>query len=125
MTCLDIAFKNNTPLKHPEWNHYHHFSFIVQDSKIVGFGTNRCSSPLTFLGYADHTKMHSETDAYFKCKGILEKDKRFEMVNIRLTNTNKIASSQPCKCCSAFLSNMKCTKIWFTTNINKFACIVF
>ena len=124
-TCLDIALKNNTPDKHPQWDFYHHYSFIVQQEKIVGFGMNRRSSPLTLLGYPDYSKMHSEIDAYFKVKGILEKNKSFEVVNIRLTKTNKIVMSQPCKCCYKILEKSGCSKIWFTTAIENFACMIF
>lgn len=87
------------------------------------WGTNRASSPLTFLGYSNYSKMHSETDAYFKAKGIMAKDISFEVVNIRLTKTNMIGGSSPCKCCFAFLKNMGCKRIWFTTEVGHFAAI--
>jgi len=119
--CLEIALKNNTPIKHPQWTAYHHFSFIIQKNKIVEWGTNRCSSPLTFLGYMPYSKMHSEYDAYFKAKGIMLRDKPFEVINIRLTKTNLIGGSSPCKCCFAFLKNMGCKRIWFTTEVGNFA----
>jgi len=123
-TCLDIALKNNTPDKHPQWDYYHHYSFIIQREKVVGFGMNRRSSPLTLLGYPDYSKMHSEIDAYFKVKGLLEKNKPFEVVNIRLTKTNRIVMSQPCPCCSSFLYKSGCDSVWFTTSINSFAHII-
>ena len=123
--CLDIALKNNNALNHPQWDFYHHFSFIIQDSKIITFGTNRCSYPLTNFGYSKYTKMHSETDVYFKAKGIMEKNKPFSVVNIRLTKTSRVAMSQPCSCCVNFLSRMGCKDVWFTTNVNNFACIIF
>ena len=125
VTCLDIALKNNTPAKHPQWDYYHHYSFIVQHEKIIEFCMNRRSSPLTLLGYPDYSKMHSEIDAYFKARGILEKNKSFEVVNIRLTKTNRIVMSQPCPCCYSFLSKSGASKIWFTTAIENFACMIF
>jgi tRNA(Arg) A34 adenosine deaminase TadA len=123
--CLKIALKNNKPEKHQEWSNYHHFSFVIQDDNIVSVGKNRCSSPLLYLGYQLHTKMHSEVDAYFKAKGILSKKNRFEVINIRLTKTNIIRHSEPCKCCFAFLKNLGCYRVWFTTNIGNFACLTF
>ena len=114
--CLDIAMRRLA--NHPE--NYCHFTFIVQDNRIVAFGTNRCGHPLTFLGYESHTKMHSEVDAYFKAKGIMKKEP-FEAVNIRLTKTGAIRNSRPCKCCFAFLSGSRCKRVWFTTNIENFA----
>lgn len=122
--CLNIALKNNTPIKHPQWKCYHHFSFIIQKNKIVDWGTNRESPPLTYLGYDTYTKMHSEVDAYFKAKGIMDKREDFEVVNIRLTNTHSIRESAPCKCCFAFLENLGCKKVWFTTEIGKFASVI-
>lgn len=124
-TCLDIAFKNNNPIKHPEWECYKHFSFIVQDNKIVEWGTNRRGSSFTFLGYEPYQKIHSEVDAYFKAKGIMDKHVDFEVVNIRLTKTGMIKASNPCKCCFAFLKNLGCKRIWFTTGVENFACMSF
>jgi len=118
--CLSIATKNNC--NHPESDCYHHFSFIVQKNKIVAWGTNRRSSPLTFLGYPSYSKMHSEIDAYYKSKGIMDKSD-FEVVNIRLTKSNNVKESTPCKCCYAFLKHLGCSRIWFTTSIGNFAII--
>jgi tRNA(Arg) A34 adenosine deaminase TadA len=123
--CLDIARRNNTPEKHPEWKHYHHYSFVVQHGKILDWGVNRKSHPISILGYGEHTKMHSETDAYFNAKGILDYSTYFEVVNIRLTNTGKIASSQPCPCCYALLKRVNCKRVWYSTNMGLFACITF
>lgn len=99
---------------------YCHFTFIVQDNSLIAYGTNRRASPLTFLGYESHTKMHSEVDAYFKAKGIMKKEP-FEAVNIRLTKTGAIRNSRPCKCCFAFLRGSNCKRVWFTTNLENFA----
>lgn len=122
--CLQIAMDNNTDDKHPEWYAYHHYTFIVQNNKIIDWGTNRRCSPLIYLGYKDHTKMHSEVDAYFKARGLLSKDKPFEAVNIRLTKTYKIRMSMPCNCCFSFLKRAGCKRVWFTTNLENFANLV-
>jgi len=120
LQCLTIAVKNNPD--HPERDCYRHFSFIIQNHKILEWGTNRRSSPLTFLGFPSHSKMHSEVDACYKAKGIMSKDD-FEVVNIRLSKKNNIKESQPCKCCYAFLKHLGCKKIWFTTTTGNFAVI--
>ena len=122
--CLSIAIKNNNP-NHPEWDCYHHFSFFVQRNKIVAWGVNRRSSPLTLLGFESHTKMHSEVDACRKAKGIMDKGSDFEIVNVRLTKHNRIKTSSPCKCCSAFLEHLECKRIWFTTRLGNFAVLNF
>lgn len=120
--CLSIAVKNN-PF-HPEWDHYHHFSFIIQDNKIVQFATNKRASPLTHLGFGSYTKMHSEVNVYQKAKGIMDRNSDFEVVNIRLTKNNEVKESQPCKCCYAFLRHLGCKRIWFTTRMGNFAVIL-
>lgn len=119
--CLEIAHKNATPDKHPQYYNYLHFSFVIQNNKILEWGTNRKSSPLTHLGYADYTKMHSEVDCYYKAKGLLEKNVPFEVVNIRLNRNHLIRHSNPCRCCFGFLKNMGCKRIYFSTNIGNFA----
>lgn len=99
---------------------YRHYTFVICKNKIIEWGLNRRGSPLTFLGYADHTKMHSEVDAYFKAKGLLDKQS-FEVVNIRLNMDGSIKNSQPCSCCCEFLKNFKCNRVWFTTGMGRFA----
>jgi hypothetical protein len=122
---LDIAARNNNSLKHPEWGCYHHFSFIIQKNKILEWSTNRRGDALTFLGYEPHQKIHSEVDAYKKAKGIMDRSLPFEVVNIRLTKTGRISTSEPCKCCFAFLRNLDCKSVHFTTDIGSFASIRF
>ena len=123
--CLSIALKNNNPIKHPDFNAYKHYSFIIQNKKIVGWGTNRKGSSFTYLGYAPYQKIHSETDVYFKVKGIMDKSIPFAVVNIRLTKNGTLRASNPCRCCFAFLKNLGCKAIWFTTDLGNFASIRF
>lgn len=115
--CLDIAIKNNTEEKHPEWGNYHHFSFIIQDNKIVEWGVNRVGDPLTHFGYSPLSKIHAENDAMRKAKGILDKNKPFECVNIRLSKQNELKVSAPCECCYNFLKILGCKKAYFTTPV--------
>jgi tRNA(Arg) A34 adenosine deaminase TadA len=119
--CLKIAVKNNH--KHPDYKGYHHFTFIVQSDKLIEWGANRKSQAMTFLGYKKHTKRHSEVDAFLKAKGLLDKNKCFEVVNVRLSKQNEIRISSPCSCCSQFLKNIGCKKIWFTTDMGEFAVL--
>lgn len=120
--CTEIALANNNP-SHDQWDCYKHYSFIVQENKIVSWGTNKRGSPLTFLGYQPHQKIHVETVAYFKADRLLKKNIPFEVVNIRLGKNNMIKISAPCKCCSNFLKNLGCKRIWFTTTNGSFACM--
>lgn len=89
--CLSIAIKNNH--KHPEGDCYHHFSFVIQDNKIISTGVNRKSHPFTYLGFKSYSKLHSEVDAFYKAKGIMDKDVKFEVVNIRLFRLSDILLS--------------------------------
>ena len=120
--CLGIAIKNNH--KHPEGDCYHHFSFVIQNNKIVEWGTNRRASAIKELGFKSYSKLHSEVDAFRKAKGIIEKNENFEVINIRLNKDNLIKGSKPCKCCYAFLKHLGCQRVWFTTNIGSFAAII-
>ena len=57
--CLEIAFKHTNP-NHPQYGNYMHFSFYVQDNKIVGWGTNKTGNAQTCMGYPKYSKIHSE-----------------------------------------------------------------
>lgn len=113
--CLKIAQDHNTPDLHPEWGCYHHFSFIIQDNKIIEWATNTRAESLKYNGYAGHCKIHSESRAYKRARGILNKGYSFDVINIRLTKKNKLKLSKPCPCCYNFLKGLGAKKIWFTT----------
>jgi hypothetical protein len=122
--CLKLAWQNNTP-DHPQWDCYHHFSFIIQRNKIIRWGTNRAGQPNARLGYESYKKIHSEVDAYFKARVFLDNTIPFEVVNIRLTKTFKIKESAPCRCCWNFLKRLGCKRIYYTTNMEEFANMLF
>lgn len=115
--CIRIAQKHNTPESHPEWGKFHHFSFIVQDNKIVEWATNKAHTPLTRFGYPAGSKLHAETEAYRKAKGLLNPRKSWECVNVRLLRDNTPRLSAPCSCCYNFLDILGCKKVYFTTDI--------
>jgi len=114
--CLRIAIERNPT--HPEWGHYHHFSFIVQANRILEWGINRKGPPLTQYGYKRFGKLHSETEAFRKAKGILDHGKKFEIVNVRLNRSGDVRLSKPCKTCYSFLKSVgDCGYVWFTTDV--------
>lgn len=116
--CIRIAEEKNTPDLHPEWGNYHHFSFIVQNSKIIEYGVNRKGKPPVGLGYnMEFGKIHSETDAYRKARGILDLEASFDVLNIRLNKQNKFRISRPCSCCYGFLQSLNCKSIYFSTDV--------
>ncbi len=111
--CLQIAKKHNSEGKHK--NQFRHYSFIIQDNKIIEWGINLKSDPLVKYGYAHHANVHAENEAYRKAKGILDKDKPFDCVNIRLSAYGEMKLSSPCKCCYNYLNLLGCRDIHFTT----------
>jgi len=121
--CTEIALKNNNPNSHPQWDHYKHYSFVIQDNTLIAWGTNKPGSPLTFLGYKPYQKIHSETVAYFKAAKRMDKNRSFEVINIRLSKTNTFKPSAPCKCCCNFLRNLGCVRIWFSMTNGMFCSL--
>ena len=111
--CYKIAVKKNK--QHPQWGCYHHYAFIIQRNKIVEWATNRAGEPNAFLGFPRHAKVHAETEAYRKARGILEKNKPFEVINIRLNRGGDLKPSKPCACCTNFLKLVDCAAVWFST----------
>lgn len=115
--CLRIAREKCNPESHPEYNCYIHYSFVIQNNKIVEYGFNRQGKPPAGFGYnPEFGKIHSETDAFRKAKGILDFNKPFDIVNIRLNKRGALRLSAPCSCCSLFLNVVGCRNIFFSTN---------
>ena len=115
--CLTIAQSENTPDKHPEWGCYHHWSFLVQKSKILGWATNTKGArwDIRTLGYEDWSKAHSEVNVWIKWNFKLDKDKAYDVVNIRLNKDSDLMLSCPCPCCNQFLVGVGVRNIYFTT----------
>jgi hypothetical protein len=112
--CLRQSLKLNQ--NHPEKNNgYHHFSFLIQNNQILGYGYNRTEKCKPLYGYKKYQSLHSENTVYFKCKGLLQQRKSFELVNIRLSKKNILKISKPCNCCLKFLNGLGCNNVWFTT----------
>lgn len=118
---LNIAMSKTKT--HPEYYCYLHFSFVVQNNKIVEWGRNNKGVPAIHYGYHDRIndknfrpKTHSEIDAYKKAKGLLDGD-GFEMVNIRLTRLKQIRLSKPCNCCYRLLKALGCKVFYYSSEI--------
>lgn len=118
--ALRIA-REKLPL-HPQFAYWPHYSFIVQNNKIVEWGYNTQQEPAVHLGYSVQldgglSKTHAELNAYRKAKGLLNPNKNFETINIRLSRQGEIRISAPCKCCFNFLQTMGCAQCWFSTDV--------
>ena len=109
--CLQQAQIKVSPETHPCWElKSQHVSFVVQYNKILGFGYNRVR------GMDDYHQIHAEWDAYCKVRGILDHNKRWDMINVRITRGGRIAISAPCHKCHSMLVDLGCKSVYFTLN---------
>lgn len=115
--CIRIVEQNNN--KHPDPDGYRHFSFIIQEDKIVEWDTNKVGPPILFRGYPSYGKIHAEFSVWNKAKGIILKNTKFEIVNVRITKCGSIRISCPCQNCFDYLKSQGCCRIWFTTGLEK------
>lgn len=101
---------------------YAHYSFIVQNNEIIGYGVNQDGEPLIHWGYKrmkddpSYTpKIHAEIHAYRKNKSLIDKTKNFEIINIRLNKQGELRLSKPCTCCAKLLSELGCKKFYYSS----------
>ena len=125
--CLRIAREKHGPT-HPAWDQKAvHYSFIVQDNKILEMGVNRPDGkPPLHYGYPNYSDIHSEIDVWTKTRGIL-KNRKWEIVNIKLLKKlpdYPLADAAPCNKCMEFLRARGCRHFYFTTNTGWLAKIV-
>lgn len=112
--------------RHPQFDCYPHFSFIVRNNEVLGFGTNVSHEPPIHYGYHNlrdgdtfKPKFHSEIRAYLKSKRRIG-TKSFSIINIRMNKQGEIKKARPCKTCFALLKNLGCELFVFSDN-NKFS----
>jgi hypothetical protein len=114
--CIKIARKELP--NHPDMDGKScHWTFIFQSGKLIEWATNRCSNPPSWLGYPEHAGVHSEINAYRKAKGLLDKKKSFDIVNIRLNRQSDLRNSYPCKKCFSKMKALGCQRMYFSTDI--------
>jgi len=114
--CIKNSLKFNTEEKHPQFDCYKHYSYIIQNNSIIEWGVNRAGPPPNC--YKPHQKIHSEYVAYCKARGLLNKQKSFDLINIRLNKLGEFRLSKPCSCCFNFLQSMGCRNVYFSTGVN-------
>jgi hypothetical protein len=107
--------------RHPQLECYPHFSFIVQDNKMLEWAYNNAHHPPIHLGYETRlengeAKTHAEFNAWKRARGIMDQNRPFECVNIRLNKAGVARMSAPCSCCHGFLKELGCTSCYFTTD---------
>jgi hypothetical protein len=116
-----LRIANRSLHTHPEYDHYCHWAFIIQNNSLVEYGTNDSGIPPIHLGYNErvswsNAKRHAEFNAYRRAKGLLIPNKSFECINVRLNRNNQIKLSAPCSCCGNFLKDSGCSHVHFTTD---------
>jgi len=121
-TALSIAIQKLN--LHPEIDKFIHYTFVVQDNKIIEWGRNNKGMPAIHYGYHDRIcdpnygpKTHSEIDAYKKAKGLLNKSKKFEIINVRLNRNGDLRESKPCQCCYNIMRDLGCNKFYYSCDI--------
>lgn len=116
LDCLRVARGQVFNKNHPEYGNYLHWTFIVQDGKVLGFGRNRPGRPYyDNFGYTALSKIHSEMDCWRKVKGLINSNKSFKCINIRLNKQGELRLSKPCACCVSFLDFVGCHSVIFST----------
>lgn len=101
---------------HPHQNGFRHYTFVVQNNKILELGMNRLTQPERTRGYKDFSGRHAELDAMYKARGIMDHNKPFEIINIRLNRRGELRLSKPCKVCDAWLRTTNCKTILYSTD---------
>lgn len=121
--CTRISKRNL--IKHPllDISSKLHFSFVILDNQIIGWGYNRVSVPPIHMGYKSRIlgntpRTHSEIDAYKSCKSLINSN--FKIVNIRLNKQKDFRLSRPCLCCQRILYALGCVGFYYSTNNNKY-----
>ena len=114
---------------HPENGRFIHFSFVVQHGKIIEWGVNHAGVPRKHYGYHNRLddptfkpKTHSEADAWKKARGLLDKQERWSMINVRLNRRGELRNSKPCLCCYGLLTALGCEYFYFSTNETFLKC---
>lgn len=103
--------------KHPEKNHFAHWTFIYQYDRLISKGMNRSYEPPKSFGYhgkepSYKPKWHSEADAVKRARYNLV---NCVAVNVRLNKSGQIRFSAPCQTCRNILYVINCRKVYFTT----------
>jgi hypothetical protein len=119
---LALAKRENHPMHK---RGYKLFSFMVIKNKMIGYGVNNKDFQVPIhWGYDKRSRgwsngfvpcIHAEVDCYRKY-GARVRDS-FELINVRVTDSNNIGMSKPCPCCCDWMRNNGCIGVHFTTNV--------
>lgn len=116
--CIRIAEQKLS--NHPQLDYFPHYSFVIQYNKIIEWGTNMAGVPPIHFGYHERlngegeAKLHSELVAWRRARDLLDNDKHWDMVNIRMSRDKTIRLSKPCSCCAAVMRELGCKKFYYS-----------
>lgn len=107
--------------QHPQKKFYIHYSFLVQNNKILSCGTNMAAIPPIHLGYHARLdggcpKTHSEIVAWRRGKGLVNSKYKWNLINIRLNKNGNLMLSKPCKCCQNVMTALGCEAFYYSFN---------
>jgi hypothetical protein len=117
--CLRVSREKNTEELHPEWDNFHHFSFLIWQGKILVWATNKNSgcSHIKF-GYSEMSKTHSEFEVIRKRLWVDLSGSA--IVNVRLNKFGETRMSCPCKTCKAFVRRNGINTVYYTVDNEEF-----
>ena len=92
---------------------FKHFSFVIQDNKILGYGFNKATLYVNHVhGYPKHSKIHSEISALRRSR-VLKTKRKWSMVNVRLSPMGITLKCTPCDFCFNYLKLLGCSEVWY------------
>lgn len=109
---------------HNELHNYPHYSFIIQNNKIIEWATNAHHEPPRHYGYHNRCKhdigyvpkFHAEVFAYKRAKALLT-DNTFTIVNMRFNKAGQLKLSKPCTPCYELMSALGCSCFYYSSDI--------
>ena len=127
-----LAIARRKQPSHPEKDRFCHYSFVVQGNQIVEYGWNHSGQPKIHHGYNRQNrgqgfkpKTHAESAAYYKAKGLLDKEEPFDIINVRLSKQGELRNSRPCSWCAEFLTALGCRYFYFSSFNGSFQKVRF
>ncbi len=115
-----LSKEKNTPLLHPEFGYYHHFSFIIWQGKILTWATNKKESTDKLIhGYTKGNKTHAEYEAVKKIRNHRDLS-NIAVVNVRLNKQGDFRLSKPCRKCVDYLKGLGIKTVYYSTELDSF-----
>lgn len=112
--CISIA---NKEFDRHQADTFRHWSFIFQRGRMIEWSQNRLGDPSGFhnLGYRDKRhSIHAEPRVLLKARGVLDRRRAWECVNVRLGANREPRMALPCWICFNYLKALNCRMVYYT-----------